>query len=89
MAINWIWLWNSRSGDLGSMEYSFVTLLPDSLKTELVVAVRIPSMSQINLFKIIRIRLDRVHKKILKDQLNKKCKYERTLNAVPKLLGIK
>ena len=45
------------------------------------VIVRVPFMGQIDLLKIIRIRLDRVQNTLLRNNY-KKCRYECTMNAI-------
>ena len=57
MILNCIWWWGSRSRDLKSEEYSFIAinLHPSPFRPGMVVPFRFPSMSQLSLFKIIRI----------------------------------
>ena len=56
MTLSCIWWWGSSS-DLGNVEYPLLSLLQGSLWPEMEVPVRVPSMNQIHLFKIISIGL--------------------------------
>ena len=56
MTLNCNWWYGSNSGDRGSVEYFFVAITPRSTLTQVVIPVKVPSMCQIDLFKIICIR---------------------------------
>ena len=50
MILNCTWWWGSSSGDLGSVNYTFIAII-DPFWPWIVVRVRVSSMDQIDLFK--------------------------------------
>ena len=64
-------------------------LLSDLLCPRVGVLVRVRSIGQIDLLKIVSILLDYVQKKNCKEKTTKKCKYEYTMNMIPSPLGMK
>ena len=76
MTLNCIWLWGLSSGYLESVEYLFIATTPRFTLTR----STCKGVKYIYL-RIIHIWKDRVQK-ILSKKLRKKCKYERTMNAI-------
>ena len=50
MILNYIWWWDSSSGNLESVEYSFIVINPRFTLTQHG-SIKVPSMGQIDLFK--------------------------------------
>ena len=73
----------SNSGDLRSVKYHFIAITPRSTGSGVVVIVRVPSMSQIDLFKNDSIHMQ---KKSYETTMKSKTVY---MNVIPKLQGIK
>ena len=69
MTLKCIWRWDSSSGDLAIMKYSFITI------AQQVVTFRVPAMGQKDLFKNYSFLIGLCAKKSLKKQLHKKYKY--------------
>ena len=70
MTQNFLWRRGSSSEDLGSVEYPFISLLPDPLWLRVVVPVRVSFIVQIDLFKNYSYSIGlykKTNKKILKN----------------------
>ena len=87
MTLNWFWCWESSSGDLESTEYSFIAITHRStLIRSGSTCVWIPSTTSSFLL-MICVWWDRVQKTW--KLLYKRCKHERTMNAILPFLTIK